>query len=121
MIIRISGVKMFENQKVNEMEKEFGKFADSVGFTNMTPWQSSYDNEVSNKVDPSKEFWTRVLIRYDGTVNPCDYDYKDKLSKFNVKKESIKDIWNGKVYENYRKIHLNSRRPELYPCDRCPA
>ena len=121
LIIRISGVRMFENQKVNEMEKEFGKFADSVGFTNMTPWQSSYDNEVSNRVDPCKEFWTRVLIRYDGTVNPCDYDYKDKLSKFNVKKENIKDIWSGSVYENYRKIHLNSKRPELYPCDRCPA
>ena len=40
LIIRISGVKMFENQKVNEMEKEFGKFADSVGFTNMTFRQS---------------------------------------------------------------------------------
>ena len=46
---------------------------------------------------------------------------KDKLSKFNVKKENIKDIWSGSVYENYRKIHLNSKRPELYPCDRCPA
>ena len=65
---------MFENQKVNEMEKEFGKFADSVGFTNMTPWQSSYDNEVSNKVDPCKEFskffFQSLSIKFDTKFKP---------------------------------------------------
>lgn len=121
LIVRISGVKMFENQKTSYMEKQFGEFADMVGFTLMTPWQSTYENEITDKKTPCKEFWTRILIRYDGTVNPCDYDYKDKLSKFNVKNDTIKDIWNGEFYNNYRNLHLGKKRSQLYPCDRCPA
>ncbi len=114
------GVKMFKNQAINSMEKKFGEFADVVGFTNMTPWQSTYENEIIDRKNPCSEFWTRVLIRHDGTVNPCDYDYKDKLSKFNVKNETIRNIWHGEDYNSYRNKHLESKRSELYPCDRCP-
>ena len=118
-IIRISGVKMSEGQTVNKMEIKFGKFADFIGFTNMTPWQSSYDNEINDIKDPCTQLWTRLLLRHDGTANPCDYDYKDKLSKFNVKNLTIKEIWKHKSYTHYRNLHLEGNRKDLYPCNRC--
>lgn len=118
-IIRISGVKMSQSQKVNKMDEQFGKFANFIGFTNMTPWMSSYDNEINDIQDPCTQLWTRLLVRHDGTANPCDYDYKDKLSKFNTKNLSIKEIWNHKTYMEYRNLHLEGKRKELFPCNRC--
>ena len=39
-----------------------------------------------------------MFIWQDGKVNPCDYDYKSQLSKWNTKDQSIKDIWNSDEY-----------------------
>ena len=118
-IIRISGVKMSHSQTVNKMEEKFGRFADFIGFTNMTPWQSSYDNDINEIKDPCTQLWTRLLIRHDGTANPCDYDYKDKLSQFNSNDLTIKEIWKHPKYTYYRNLHLEGKRKDLYPCNKC--
>ena len=60
-----------------------------------------------------------MFVWWDGKVNPCDYDYKSKLSLWNVKEKNISDIWNSKEYNNYRNLHLNKQRKNIYPCDRC--
>ena len=59
------------------------------------------------------------FVWYDGKVNPCDYDYKSKLSKWNVNNNKISEIWNSSEYNNYRNMHLKSLRKDLYPYDRC--
>ena len=109
------------NQKVKDMENKFGKFADFIGFTNFTAWQSSYDNEINDVKEPCTQLWTRLLIRQDGTANPCDYDYKDKLSAFNSKNLNISEIWKDRKYQEYRNIHLKGERKKLFPCNRCLA
>ena len=52
-------------------------------------------------------------------INPCDADYKSYLSYGNVKENSIFNAWNGKVLKNHRKMHLEKKRNQLVPCDRC--
>ena len=41
-----------------------------------------------------------MFVWQDGKVNPCDYDYKSELSKWNVKNNSISEIWNSKSITN---------------------
>ena len=60
-----------------------------------------------------------MFVWQDGKANPCDYDYKSKLSKWNVKDNTISEIWNSDDYNNYRSMHINNMRKDLYPCDRC--
>ena len=118
-IVRISGVKINDKQDINEMKKKWGDIADIVAFTNYVPWESSYENEINNIIEPCTEFWSRMFIWHDGKVNPCDFDYKSKLSKWNVKEDSIKNIWNSDEYNHLRYCHLNNLRSELEPCRRC--
>ena len=118
-IVRISGVKINEDQKIDEMKKQWGNIADIVAFTNYTPWESSYENETNEIVKPCSELWLRMFIWYDGKVNPCDYDYKSKLSKFSFKNKSIKEIWNSDYYNFLRTSHLEGKRGDLEPCARC--
>ncbi len=118
-IVRISGVKINKNQNISDMKKKWGNIADIIAFTNYTPWESSYDNEVNNITSACSELWTRMFIWWDGKVNPCDYDYKSYLSKWNLKDQKITDVWNSKEYNSLRSSHLNSQRINLEPCKRC--
>ena len=118
-IVRISGVKINKNQNISDMKKQWGNLADIIAFTNYTPWESSYENEINNITSACSELWTRMFIWWDGKVNPCDYDYKSYLSKWNLKEEKITDVWNSSEYNILRSKHLNSQRNKLDPCKRC--
>ncbi|MDP7039622.1 MAG: SPASM domain-containing protein, partial [Myxococcota bacterium] len=51
-------------------------------------------------------------IWWDGTTNPCDADYKSKLSPGNILENSISDIWNGTEYTQLREKHMNDKRKD---------
>jgi len=38
----------------------------------------------------------------------------------NVHEKTIKDIWHGKGFEYYRKMHLQRRGHEIHLCKNCP-
>ena len=100
-------------------EIKVGNCVDVVQLVDYTPWESSYDNPIGQVNEPCHQLWHRMFVWYDGKVNPCDYDYKSKLSKWNVNNNKISEIWNSSEYNNYRNMHLKSLRKDLYPCDRC--
>ena len=101
------------------MKIKWGNIADIVAFTNYTPWESSYENELNNITKPCHELWSRLFIWQDGKVNPCDYDYKSVLSKWDISNSSIAQIWSSEEYNYYRHCHTNNLRKSLNPCNRC--
>lgn len=118
-IFRVSGVYLDEKQNINDMAKIFGNMVDSVGFVNYAPWENLYEQQINQVADPCTDLWRRMFIWWDGKANPCDFDYKSELSKWNFKDKSIKDIWNSKEYNFYRQSHLNKQRHKLTPCNKC--
>lgn len=118
IITRVSGVKVSEDQKFNDMEKVWGGLVDQVAFVNYNPWENSYDKESNNITQPCSDLWRRMFIWWDGKVNPCDVDYKSKLSVCNFD-DDLKSMWNSEGYENLRTIHLNKKRNQLNPCKAC--
>ena len=119
-IVKMSGVKISkDNQSIKSMERQFKELVDVVAFVNYSPWESAYDNEPNDLKHACKELWTRMFVWADGKVNPCDYDYKSMLSKWNVKNTSISEIWNSKEYNDLRQKHLGQKRNTIEPCARC--
>ena len=119
--VRISGVMINKNQNIDEIKKFYSNFADEFSLVNYTPWESSYDNEINDITDACSDLWRRMFIWWDGKVNPCDYDYKSILSKWNAREYSISEIWNSTYYNGLRKKHLNKLRSKVEPCKRCIA
>ena len=119
MVTRISGGKVNEIQNVDDMVERWSSYSDLVAFTNYIPWESSYENELSGVETPCTELWRRMFVWWDGKVNPCDYDYKSLLSKWNAKDMKISEIWNSKYYNWMREIHLQKERKQIEPCKRC--
>ena len=63
------------------------------------------DNKEENRICP--QMFYELLIHSDGSVSPCCVDYQYKKENLgNIKKQSLKNIWNG---DKMRKI----RRSEL--------
>jgi len=116
---RISGVKVNKNQNIDDMVDIWKPYADIVAFTNYTPWESSYQNPENNITEPCTELWRRMFVWWDGKVNPCDYDYKSVLSKWNSNKMGISKIWNSDYYNYLREMHLSKRRRDIEPCKKC--
>ena len=119
LMIRISGVKINTEQNVEEMNQFYKEFADEIVLVDYDPWESAYENTINNIEDECSELYRRMFVWQDGKVNPCDYDYKSKLSKWNANKDTVKSIWNSDYYNEIRKIHKEQKRKLIEPCSRC--
>ena len=62
------------------MQNFWGNLVDQVAFVNYIPWENVYDSKEINVTSPCSDLWRRMFIWWDGKVNPCDVDYKSKLS-----------------------------------------
>ena len=113
IITRVSGVKVNEDQKFEDMEKVWGNLVDQVAFVKYNPWENSYEKEENNIIDPCSDLWRRMFIWWDGKVNPCDVDYKSKLSVASFD-DDISIIWNSQKYNDLRNMHLNHQRKKLH-------
>jgi organic radical activating enzyme len=119
IITRVSGVAINKTISSDDMQKVWGKFVETVALVNFAPLDDTYNNPINSLKGPCSELWRRMFIWWDGKANPCDVDYKSTLSKSNVEKEMIKDIWNSEWYDLIRSKHLEKKRAELNPCRRC--
>ena len=119
LIIRISGVKISNEQNIDKMNTIWKRYADIIAFTNYTPWESSYDNQQNELTIPCSALWLRMFVWWDGKINPCDFDYKSTLSKSNYRDSNISEAWNSDWFQALRQKHLAKERGHIEPCKRC--
>jgi radical SAM protein with 4Fe4S-binding SPASM domain len=119
MITRVAGVKVSGTSDLNEMERFWGEYVDQVSFVNYNPWENIYSQPVNHIQTPCSDLWRRVFIWWDGSVNPCDSDYKSALKIGNINGASVGDLWKSDVYMRLRDFHTNEKRFQCAPCNRC--
>lgn len=119
IITRVSGVKVNNNQNIDDMQNFWGKLVHQVAFVNYVPWENIYDSKKTDVPTPCSDLWRRMFVWWDGEINPCDVDYKSNLSLGKLFDRSITDIWNSQKYNILRENHLNNKRKNVEPCNRC--
>jgi radical SAM protein with 4Fe4S-binding SPASM domain len=119
IITRVSGVKVNENQNIIKMESFWKDLVDQVAFVNYVPWENVYVNKDTDINNPCSDLWRRTFVWYDGSVNPCDVDYKSTLKVGNVNNSSLSTLWKSEIYEAMRYKHLNNQRKKINPCKKC--
>ena len=117
---RITGVKVRDDQDIDQMVNFWDQYVDEVAIKPASARWDSYNNDLSHKSSPCNELWERIYVWYDGTLNPCDFDYKSFLSPGNLRELTISEAWNSPIYNKIRQNHLDSKRSKCFPCDRCP-
>jgi MoaA/NifB/PqqE/SkfB family radical SAM enzyme len=118
-VTRVSGVKVTEEQDLDQMESVWHDLVDQVAFVKYNPWENTYEQPVNDISTPCSEYWRRTFVLWDGAMNPCDTDYKAFLSPGNVNESSVSEMWRSTRYDGLRTLHLERERRGVSPCNRC--
>jgi uncharacterized Fe-S cluster-containing radical SAM superfamily protein len=119
IVCKISGVRINSKQSPEEISAVWGNFVDSIALVNYSPWEDTYNNEINELTEPCTDLWRRMFVWWDGSVNPCDVDYKSTLGDWSIHETSVSDIWTSEYYTSLRQKHLSAQRNTLEPCRRC--
>ena len=96
-------------------KKDFGvKLTNRVGTVSI----GNQDNIQINK----KCYYTsyQLLIDWNGDVFLCPQDWQRRVTMGNIMQKSFFDIWNGKILNKFRTLHLKGDRSQS-PCNSCNA
>jgi radical SAM protein with 4Fe4S-binding SPASM domain len=101
------------------MEKLWGDLVDQVAFVNYNPWENTYEKDPNDLQEPCSDLWRRMFVWWDGKINPCDVDYKSKLSVGVFPDKKLSEIWKSIAYTRLRQAHMKRQRIKLTPCRSC--
>lgn len=118
-ITRVSGVQIPGTPNLDEMERFWGDLVDQVAFVKYNPWENTYERPVNDIAEPCSDLWRRMFVWWDGTVNPCDVDYRSTLAVGNIRQMPLADLWRSEKYMQLREAHEAGRRAGRFPCNRC--
>lgn len=75
--------------------------------------------EVKNSLDNHCwRMWSGCVVTWDGMVVPCCFDKDATHGVGDLKKQSLKEIWNGPEYRGFRAALFKSRK-EIDICANC--
>ncbi|MFQ5880855.1 MAG: radical SAM/SPASM domain-containing protein [Candidatus Methylomirabilales bacterium] len=82
-----------------------------------------YANLPTERPDPCAWPFERLNVDTLGRVALCGQDISFRTSKFfpTIREKSIKEIWQGEMFSWYRRMHLEGRGTECWPCRGCSA
>lgn len=122
------------SKEIEMFFKMFDDYADEVFVERMVPTWPDFDFSKYKKDDgigyygnPVNPKYVNICafpfyimpINHDGTVAHCQLDWKRTYSLGDVTKQNLYEIWNGKVFNDFRKIHLLGERQKHYLCGKC--
>ena len=108
-----------KNQDLDSMVQLWGSLVDQVSFVNYCPWENIYKAEPNNIKEPCSDLWRRMFVWFDGSVNPCDNDYKSILTLGSIDNNTISELWCSEAFDSLRKKHLSKDRLSVNPCNGC--
>ncbi len=123
------------NQKIVDIDAVEDYWRQEVGVDNFIKrkfltWGNSTDLDYERSADPSAYLDTqtvpcpfpfeRLFIDSRGNVMICVYDISVDMPIGNVLQTSLKEIWHGDDFREYREKHLALKGRELPLCAECP-
>lgn len=131
MIIKIPGDSLSERDKKRFFEI-FGDICDGISIEHtMNCWngfemEGMKQNEEFgiygqpiHEVDVCPYPFYSFSINSDGTASVCFLDWNRKLLIGDVRKESVKEIWNGRKIYDWQEFFLKKKRREHTICANC--
>jgi radical SAM protein with 4Fe4S-binding SPASM domain len=65
-------------------------------------------------------FYT-MSINFNGKVSACSFDWRHKHIMGNIHEQSLKSIWHGELYSEFRKMQASKQRHQNQFCNGCEA
>lgn len=124
-VIQMIDFKVTEHEKQNFLNLWKDANADVI-IKPFTRWQGddtdinslSISNIYALENNLCDRAWQWLTVISDGTVVPCCRDYDASVRLGNIDDASIEDIWNGRLFTEFRRDHA-SGRSNIKICGKC--
>ena len=84
-------------------------------------WLYENDKDLKSTSHYSKQYcefpWLSVSIMADGNVVPCTQISNHELVLGNINHNTLEEIWNGKKYQELRRMHISGKFPKGHKCN----
>ncbi len=131
-LVRVQTVCMKSTKvEVTQFIELWKDIANRIGFIRLKCGSNSISDRIlSHNVDqviedgqtvaiPCRQLWQRLVLAVDGRVVMCCGDQKAELVLGNAWQTSLKEIWDGQLETEARRLHLAGRSQEVAPCGAC--
>lgn len=111
-----------QDKKMHQSFMDFWKDKDVFAYVKSQDnrWLFEQDKKLENNSHYVKQYceypWTSSTIMAEGNVVPCTQISNNEIVLGNVNKNSLKEIWNGKNYQDLRKMHVTGNFPKGHKC-----
>lgn len=119
--------------EIDQSEKEIKDYykywenkVDSIQRINMRNWAGQIKGKSeksfhfkSKERTPCANLWEKLTIDWDGDAVLCCDDWNHSIILGNLKKQSLKDIWNGEKLKRIREIHKGGEFDKIPLCKNC--
>ncbi|TAM37179.1 radical SAM protein [bacterium] len=124
-LIRIQSVLLPEISKdmdgyLSGYKKFWGPYADEISVIEYKK-EISLQQHAKPLIYPwaCHQLWQRVVVWCDGTILPCNEDYRGLLDLGNISTTSIKEAWNSKALIELRAVHMAGKSHTITACRGC--
>jgi MoaA/NifB/PqqE/SkfB family radical SAM enzyme len=90
--------------------------ADKIHITDLHNWAGTLNKE-SDVNYPCYRPWLTFTVLWDGRVSLCCADFDGRTILGNLNTQTIAEVWNGEMYRQVRREHLESGGPDI--CRAC--
>ena len=118
-------ISLKNDEASKKLHKEFLKFwapYDVFAYVKSQDnrWLFEQDKDLKNNSHYAQQYceypWTSLTVMADGNVVPCTQISNNELVLGNIKENTLEEIWNGKKYEELRKMHISGNFPKDHKC-----
>ncbi len=122
-------VEMEENKgEIKQFYKEWKGKVQGINIINMRNWADTIEKESTKESFHSKKnmprkpclpLWTEMYVDWEGKVVLCCDDWNSTTILGNLNKQTIEDIWNGKILTKIREAHKKGEYHKIPMCKNC--
>ena len=111
-----------ESKKMHKKFIDFWKEKDVFAYVKSQDnrWLFEQDKKLKNNSHYAKQYceypWTSSTVMAEGNVVPCTQISNNEIVLGNVNENSLQEIWNGKKYQELRKMHITGKFPKGHKC-----
>jgi radical SAM protein with 4Fe4S-binding SPASM domain len=115
--LKIQAIWTYIKDDPQSFYRHFHDITDNISF--------DAENDYSLREVPQDEDfvcqypWQRITITWNGEIPMCISDWNRHTKIGDLKDQSIKEVWLGEAFEEYRRIQMNHQRMSIPCCKEC--
>lgn len=115
--VKVQGIYDYFKNDISEYYQTFLPITDNISFNVKHDYQMRNVNQEDKLFCPY--LWQRITVTATGLIPLCISDWDLDIPIGDMRTDTIESVWSGQKMREFRTLHLDNRRLELKPCQKC--